>query len=323
MMRKTIRYATFLIPLLILVLYLLKERSPFGERNTSFAISPKNEITGIEFSDNRNKLDLQKKGDNWIVNKRYETRKSSILFILEILTRIEIKSPVAPELFKSEIVEKGIEPVRVKVSEKGRTLRSFLVYKTPSNTYGNIMKLKESSKPYIVYVPGNEVEIGSAFTLDELFWQPYTVFDLLPSEISSVALENFADSAASFRIENRDLSFRLYGPSAELFGWDTSRLTRYLSYFTHVPFESWAFDLLPNEKGRILKDKPLFRITVTVPAGETDILVLFRKTVNENGIKKSDTDRLWGKKDGGDELFIVRYVDIDPLLKKLSYFFPE
>ena len=51
----------------------------------------------------------------------------------------------------------------MKVSEKGKTISSFLVYKTASNKYGNIMKLREGSKPFIVFVPGNEVEIGSAF----------------------------------------------------------------------------------------------------------------------------------------------------------------
>ena len=117
---------------------------------------------------------------------------------------MEIKSPVTPELFNKEIHENGIDPVKVKVFEKGKRIKSFLVYKTGSNIYGNIMKLRESSKPFIVFVPGNEVEIGSAFTLNELFWQPYTVFNLLPSEIYSVALENMADTASSFRIKNEN-----------------------------------------------------------------------------------------------------------------------
>ncbi|MBP1674700.1 MAG: hypothetical protein H6Q24_838, partial [Bacteroidetes bacterium] len=84
-MRKTIRYIVISILVLILVYYLQKEKSPFGEKNTSFAISPENEINGIEFRDGRSTLNLDKKGDRWIVNRQFETRKSSILFILEIL----------------------------------------------------------------------------------------------------------------------------------------------------------------------------------------------------------------------------------------------
>ena len=53
------------------------------------------------------------------------------------------------------------------------------------------MKLRESSRPFIVFVPGNEAEIGSAFTLNGLFWQPYTVFSFLPSDIYSVTLGEY------------------------------------------------------------------------------------------------------------------------------------
>jgi hypothetical protein len=319
MRRKAVRYSVIAIPLLILLIYMLRERSPFGG-DISFASEPKNEITRIEFSDGKKTLILEKEGDRWLVNQRSEARKTGILFILKILTEMQIKSPVTPELFRSEIVEKGIEPVKVKVSEKGKIINSFLVFKTASNKYGNIMKLKESSRPFIVYVPGNETDIGSAFTLNGLFWQPYTVFSLLPSDIYSVTLENLTDTEASFMIKNENRRFGLYDNSGELAGWDTSRLIRYVSYFTHVPFESWALDLSADEKGKIEKSEPLYKITVVNAEGERKILRLWKRSIG--GEMKDDTDRLWAKTEDTGEIFIIRYVDIDPLLKKRSYFYP-
>jgi len=35
----------------------------------------------------------------------------------------------------------------------------------------------------------------------------------------------------------------------------------------------------------------------------------------------TDSDRLYGKLNTMDDLFIIRYFDIDPLLKKRSYFY--
>jgi hypothetical protein len=139
---------------------------------------------------------------------------------------------------------------------------------------------------------------------------------------SSDLLENMADTGYSFRIENENHSFRLYGHSAELTGWDTSQLVRYISYFTHVPFESWAFDLPDDEKKKIEKQDPLYRITVTGTGGAKTALMLWERSIDDNGVKKIDTDKLWAKKDGNEEIFIIRYTDIDPLLKKRSYFFP-
>lgn len=321
-MRKAVIYSLISILLVILIIYLLKERSPFGGSNTSFAAKPKNEITRIEFTDGRSTLILDKKGEEWVVNKNFDTRKSSILFILKILTDMEIKSPVTPELFNKEIVANGIDPVKVKVFEKGKVIKSFLVYKTASNKYGNIMKLREGSKPFIVYVPGNEVEIGPAFNMNQLFWQPYTVFNLLPSDIYSVTLENFADTGSSFRIKNENRRFRLYSLSEELSGWDTSRLIRYVSYFTHVPFESWAFNLSADEKEKITKEDPLYKITVVNTEGEKKILFLWERSIEEKGVKKRDTDRLWAQTESNKEIFVIRYTDIDPLLKKRSYFYP-
>jgi hypothetical protein len=204
MAKRTFRILAFLIPAVILIIYLLKERSPFGGSNSSFGIDPKKEITRIEFTADTHKLFLEKKGETWLVNDSHETRKSSIQFILKILGGLVIKSPVTPELFNDEIVNKNIVPEARLLKKK--LLKSFLVYKTNSNRFGNIMKMREGAKPFIVYVPGNEVEIGSAFNLNELFWQPFTVFGLLPSEISSVTVENMSEPGSSFMIRNEEIS---------------------------------------------------------------------------------------------------------------------
>jgi hypothetical protein len=308
-----------IIGLLLLILFI--SRSPFGKSNSSFASEPKEEITRIEFSGEAKKLILEKKGESWFVNGKSEARKSGVLFILRILEEIKIKSPVSSELFESEITGKHISPVKVKVFEKGRLLKSFLVYKTRSNSYGNIMKIKEKSKPFIVCVPGFDGDIGSGFVLNELFWQPYIVFNFLPSEISSVSLENFTDTTSSFSIIKKNNHYLLAGMSGNTAQWDSSLVIRYISYFAWIPFESWELGIGEKEKKTIETQQPIYRITVNTINGRRKTLTLWDKMI-ENG-KAIDSDRVLGKTEDNDELFIMRYFDIDPLLKKKSYFFPE
>ncbi len=307
----------------LLYLILFSASSPYGKNNSSFSSEPQKEITKIEFSESGERLTLEKNGDDWLINGKTEARKSGVLFILRILKEIKIKSPVSPDLFKSEIMGKDIIPVKVKVYEKRRLLSNFLVYKTRSNNYGNIMKIKEASKPFIVYVPGYDGDIGSAFTLNELFWQPYKVFNLLPSEIAAVKFENFSDTASSFSIVNRNHHYYLSGNTGDLAGWDSTLVTRYLSYFVRIPFESWAFDIGEAAKKIIEAQQPLYRIIVTAASGRKTILTLWGMMTGENGSKRIDSDRLLGKTEERDELFIMRYFDIDPLIKKRSYFFPQ
>jgi hypothetical protein len=88
-----------------------------------------------------------------------------------------------------------------------------------------------------------------------------------------------------------------------------------------IPFECWATDLGPEEKSQIESGKPLYRITVTQVNGTASVLTLWEKTIKGEGSQIKDSDRMYGKTDTRDEFFIIRFFDIDPLLKKRSYFF--
>lgn len=323
-MKRKLLIGIFLSLILLLLFFVFsKTRTPFGRSNSDFSSKPETEITGIVLSQEGQELKLVKSGEDWLINNKTIARKSGINFIIKILTEAKIKSPVSPDLFEREITEKDIKPVKVKVYEGKRTIKSFMVYKTASNVYGNIMKINGRAKPFIVYVPGYDVNIGSGFTLNELFWQPYTIFNMLPSEISSVRFENLSDTSSSFSIFKKADGYSLSGTGGELSGWDPALLIRYLSYYTWIPFESWAINLSNEEKALAGKRDPLFRITLVSSSGSTTILTLWEKVKFENGEEKVDTDRLLGKTQANEDLFLVRYFDIDPILKKRSYFFPE
>ncbi|MBW6502184.1 MAG: hypothetical protein K0B05_12395 [Bacteroidales bacterium] len=320
---KLIYFLLFLIVILV-VIFLVRNRSPFGRSNISFAVDPGREITAIELNDGEKRLLLERKGDEWLINGSLAARKSSIHFITAILMGIRIKSPVSEELYKAEVAEKELKPVRVRVYGRSRTIGSFYVYKTGSNTYGNIMKIRERSKPFIVHLPGYEGEIGSAFTLNELYWQPYTVFNILPSEIASVKLENFRDTTSSFTIRKNVNLYTLSDHSGELAGWDTSRIARYLSYFIRIPFERWAFEAGTDDSRFVMPaDQPVYRITVNRTDGSQKSLIITERIINENGIERTDSDRVLGQTENHDDSFIMRYFDLDPILKKKSYFFPD
>lgn len=321
MKKKTIIFISTVVVISLILILIYRNRTPFGKSNTSFAAKPESEITRIELSASEKKLVLEKNEDAWLLNGNTEARKNGVHFLIRILTELQIKSPVSPELYDSVITYRHIEPVFVRTWERRKLLSSFMVFKTRSNVYGNIMKIKSSSKPFIVYVPGYEGNIGSSFTLNELFWLPYTIFNKLPSEIAAVEVENIKDTSYSFLIKRDKKSFKLSDRNNDLSGWDSTAVARYLSYFTWIPFESWALEINADERNKITSKPPLCRIMVTDRTGSVTVLTLWEKNLDKNGTEEKDSDRLYGKTDSSDELFIVRYFDIDPLLKKRSYFF--
>lgn len=306
-----------------LIVILFKSKAPFGKANSDFSSKPVNEITRIEITDSKKQLKLEKSDDGWLVNNSLQARKGGINFIVRILTEAKIKSPVSPELFKTEICDKQISPVLVKVFEGRKRLKSFFVYKTNSNIYGNIMKIKGNSSPFIVHVPGYELDIGSVFNVRESYWQPYTIFNQLPSEISSVMLENLLDTAFSFFISKEASGYQLSSIDGNAINADSSLIIRYISYFTFIPFEKWTFDLPDEDISAVTEQQPVYRITLVLKDGSTIKLSLWQKMKIENGVRVIDTDRLLGTTDPEKGYFIVRYFDIDPVLKKRSYFFDD
>lgn len=315
---RNILFAVLLV-LLTVIVVIFRNRSPFGSRESNFSPGTDTKITGIELSGENKSVFLRLENDIWKVNRNGEARKSAVIFLLKMLQELKIKSPVSPEMYENEIISKGIKPVRVKIYEKRKLIRSFYVYRTPSNRYGNIMKISERSRPFIVHFPGYEGDIGSVFNPDELFWKPYILFNILPSEISSVTLENTGDPSSSFSIKRTGNTYELSDLNSILTGWDSARVRRYISYFTMVPFENRAFDISESVKARLQAVDPVFRIKVRLNDGSTINLSLWER-FNDG---KKDTDRLWGMTDETEGFVIIRYFDIDPLLKKVNYFFPE
>ncbi len=319
-MNKNLRYLILFIAVLLAFFLVFRERSPFGKGNISFAVDPGKEITRIELHEASKKLILRKSGDEWLVNDNAAAEISSISYIIKVIEGLKIKSPVSEELFNEEISSRGVVPVRVKVYSRNKLIRSFYVYRTKSNVYGNIMKTRERSKPFIVHIPGIEEDIGSAFSTNELSWQTYTVFSVMPSEIRSVSLRNFTDTLQSFSINKNNSRYTLQDQTGEMTGWDTTRVARYLSYFIRIPFERWAFEET-EESVELRAGEHLYRITLTKTGGTIKTLDIFERRMGVNGDEKSDTDRVYGKSEESDELFIMRYFDIDPVLKRKTYFF--
>ena len=317
-MNRIVLRNTIISVLLIAALFavvLLRDGSPYGRNQSSFAAEPGQEITRIEIDEEGKKVSLEKKEGAWLVDGKNESRKNAVINVLYIITEMRIKSPVSAEVFREEITGRNIKTVRVSVFGNRKVLKRFIVYKTNANPYGNIMKLSSRSRPFIVYVPGYSEEIGSAFNASPAWWQPFTIFNLLPSEIESVAVENRADPSSSFTINSAEGSYFLSGAE----GWDSARVKRYISYFTYIPFENRTEDLTDEMRTKIISGETLFRITVMKTPGERIVLDLREKPDSISG--GTDSDRLYGSLNAGGELFIIRYFDIDPLLKKRSWFY--
>ncbi|MBE0674780.1 MAG: hypothetical protein IH591_08975 [Bacteroidales bacterium] len=309
--------------LLITGVLLMNRRGTFNRQNTSFAVDGNMEITGVRLTQEEESIRLRKTSEGWVVNEAGEARSSAVSFLLQTITDIGIKSPLSEEIFKSEILDNEISPVKVEVWSGRKRVKTFLVYKTDSNIYGNIMRRSERSKPFIMAIPGFDGSIGSNFNMNELFWMPFNIFRKLPASIASVEVSYAGRPEESFIVYNP-----AFGTTPALIEYaeqkfDSLKVKRYISYYTWVPFESWDFSLDADRADSIRRTPPFITIIVTGVDGTAETLFLWHRPSGSPDEGQFDNDRVWGSKQIDGQIFIARYFDLDPLLRKKSYFFPD
>ena len=184
------------------------------------------------------------------------------------------------------------------------------------------MKRSLKSKPFFVSLPGYESDPGSHFIADEKFWMPYNIFNLEPDAIESIDLR-FKDpdmDDVSIRMEGDDKGVYINGDSLE--GVDNESVRRYISYFTFVPFENWAFDLDPEIRSEMLASDPEIVLELNMDGKVIDARFWSKYNETAEGLTP-DTDRLYGTLNNGKDFFVVRYFDLDPLIKTADYFISD
>ena len=106
MKKRGFRSGFIIIVVLIVSLYLLRDRSPFGKSNSSFTVKEGTEITGIDLLKEDKKVSLRKHDNDWTLIDGREVRKQAVLMLERIVGSLEIKSPVTPESFDNDVVKK-------------------------------------------------------------------------------------------------------------------------------------------------------------------------------------------------------------------------
>ncbi|MEE4213700.1 MAG: hypothetical protein V2I34_01465 [Bacteroidales bacterium] len=314
-----------LIVILVLtaILLIIGRRFPFGAGNSDFHVDNTEKISRILISGEKQSADLQRSPGGWIVNGRHPVRPSAIEPLLQFIEQLRIKSPVSGSVFEEIRSDENTSLVEVQIFAGRRIIQSYRIYRDSAPVYGGIMQKRRDTKPFYVHVPGYDIDPSSYFIADEKYWMPYTVFSISPEEIEGIDMHYFSkeDSSFSIVIDDRDILFSsaAYG-GGDL---DTAAIGRYLSYFTYVPFERWVPDSFYAAGSPVSELQPYFRLDLRGRDNDTLSLLTWTMMINEGGRTTEDTDRLMGSTNGGDDMFIIKYYDLDPVIKGPSYFISD
>ena len=268
-------------------------------------------------------LSFQEEGI-WVVNQRHEAGMERINRLLDWLQRLDIQAPVSRpgnEWFDSI----PFHPFRLKLFEGKRKIRDFFIQTGSADETRFLVKGAGRSQWFLADSYGMDVKPDDLLTTRPTSWRSHTLFSMNPTDIRTVELTYPAEPGASFRLGyHPDEGFTLLNNAGETVNaFNRGRAGRYLSYFMNIRFEAFA-----ERKGMWVVDSlkktgtlPVFRLCVATNDGTNHTTEYYPVPVkSSNGTCMPDPYRLYGYWPEKDEYFLIRYLDIDPVLKKMDYF---
>jgi hypothetical protein len=310
-----------LLAALALYFFLSRRSGTYPPSDNDFAVSDTGLIAAVRITSPQGELDLERHRGHWTADG-YSVREESIRALYMLLSRLEAGAPVSRSPEKR--VRRGLadHATRVNILMADKREKAYRVY-FDSLTASTYMILEGSDLPFRVRVRGyRQKNLQQLYRPDAGYWRDKHIFHYPPGEIRTVALLNNREPDKSFHLaKDREGKFEVakgtvpgsWVPATE------ESVEQYLGYFYDVRFESF---LDPSTDTLEHSEDPDFILTVELENLEKIGVRLFPVYHREGsgGSPVPDYNLLYARLDRGEEWVVVKYVQIDPLLKDFDYF---
>ncbi len=317
-MRRSLPLLALFLALLIIAayLYLSDRRGSYRDTDILFAVRDTSVVDRIIISGGQDSIILERVQGHWRVNGLQYARERLVENLLLAIYRLQADVPVPKKEFDRLYEELTHGARKAEVFHGEDLLRAYSMY-YDNSTGASYMMLEGSSAPFRVYLPGFSAEdISSIYRLEENYWRDKLLISLGADRIAGLRIDYRDRPGASFRLARQpDGEWSLFSISdkREVDEYSVEALNNYLSYFSHLRYDE-AFD-----PGVLKGESPgaEAEILITDTGGNETRLRIFPR-YKQNG--EMDLDRLYLQLDGVDEIMLARYVQVDLILKDISYF---
>jgi len=305
-------------------LLLTRRSGTYARSAVEFAVTDTNLIQSVEITGRGGKVMLMKQKHTWRVNGSTPVRRDRMSGMLVLLSRLEVLSPVSRS--RSDAVYRKLqdEGKHVIITLDRGKAREYFVFHDTMETNATYMMLKDEDTPFRMGVRGyKRRDLAALYTTDERYWRDNLLLHYLPEQIQYISLQNKRDPARTFHLARKtagkfEMSTGMV--PGDWFEPEPERLNQYLGYFYGIRFDVYA------DPGRApleyeYSDEPDFVLEVVNSTGIRNSLNLFPVfTVDPAGNRKMDLNILYARMDDWDGMVILKYLEIDPLLKDPGYF---
>ncbi len=216
MKRKNLINLISFFVILALTLFILiqhKKEATLPEKFTQFAIEDTSQIQRIFLADMKGaSVKLVKKNHTWYVNDSLPANEDRVYQLLEIMKKIQVKSPVSESAMPNVIRDMASMSVKAEFYTHRKKPEKVLYVGGPTPDYeGTYMSLelgrKKKKLPYIVHIPDfrGYLSDGYFFTdLDE--WRSRLLFPASPFHFKEIEINYAREPMNSFSLKKRDIN---------------------------------------------------------------------------------------------------------------------
>jgi hypothetical protein len=328
-MNKTSLYIVAILVLIaIAVLFYLKnEKNTLDAHLTTFALEKAEQPDSIVLRQDTLKTYLVLKNNQWVVNGNFPARNRTVEHFFNVLHNLKIEAP-ATESAKKEVIGLVREnPVHVKLYQKNKKIRDYLVEDSKYKKGATYMMMQQGEEPFLMNLPGHEGDIAPLYHADPSYWRSRIIFSYSGVDLQEVQVlypEKPAESFILHYTKNDQFYLEQPGSRKKIKNISNERAARYLSYFSDIRYASVikTSDLLMDS---LKHETPFCSFRITDINGKTRKLETYRKMADQlkdqfGQKSKYDLNYLYGIFDGFDEILLIKYTEIDPLFKEIDYF---
>ena len=310
-----------------------KDSETINQELSDFAVEDTSSIQKVFFADKHgNSVTVKKTEGKWMVNDEFIARSEAVDFMLKTIKDIEVKHPVSNSMHDKIIKNLASSAVKVEIFTKNTDIahKTYYVGGESKDLIGSFMLLENSSRAFVVYIPGFNGFLAPRYTIDGTtvasdLWRDRTLFSYKPSEIKTISVVNHEDSTQSFKM-HRQKEYYSFTKNSITKVIPESQGDEYFNLFKSVKCEGFMNDF--SKKDSIFNSKPFYTIRITDNNGKIDSLVAYHKEpkrveyLEDNGEKlEYDVDRMYAKLNT--DLILIQFYAFDKILLRTPQFSVE
>lgn len=318
------------LSIIALYLYFSSTKGTIKKELRDFAVEDTASITKVFLVDKRNMtVSLEKKNRKWYVNDKHLARLDLVQILLKTIKRVDVKAPVANAAMKNIITSLAAKSTKVEIYSGEELLKTYYVGGPTPDQHGTYMLLENSSRPFVMNIPGFRGYLTTRFITDEYQWRSQAIFNNNYNEIKSVTVKNYEKPENSFKLtNNQQNTYSLFSltNNNEVSNYDTVEVKKFFSRFRHINFDKFLVNTAEDKLDSLLNINPYYEISLEDFNKKSTSITIYKRPNYEEiqdddgELYNFDVDNLYGLINNKSELVLIQYYVFDQLFKDIQDF---